>query len=649
MNHRLTAPKIRLLLPALAILSAIGLIHSLPPIRLDLTENDLYTLSRGTRHILAQLEEPITLEFYFSNRATKDMPILRTYAQRVRELLQEYERLGKGRVTLQTIDPEPFSEAEDQAMARGLRGVRLVPGTPEVYFGVAAVTSEDETAVIPFFNQEREAYLEYDISELLVQVSRDHAPRLAVYAEPDLLVRGGINPFKHEPQDPWVAMEKIAQFYDVTWLPEDFQAIPKNSDLLVLIHPKALSEPALYAVDQFVVGGGNALLFVDPYAELDGPPAFVQPGRKKSSDLNRLFRAWGFEQIPAKFVGDDHYATSVRIAEGRPASRHLGVLTLDSTAFEDNVIAANLDKLMLSSAGAFRPLPETSIRFTPLIHSSEQSMLMPTVALDYLFDPAILYDAFKPSGQSFILAAQVEGRLSSAFPEGAPNPDPAVQIGGNADLDAHSAPRRGAASTPHLNQADDPSQVLVVGDSDFLANRLWTRVQTGPDGNRITTPFADNAAFLINAIDHLTGHPDLISIRGRGRYERPFERVERLRREAEKQLQAKLETLQQKLETTERKLARLESRKNAGATGRSGETGGLTPQQQETLNAFRQQRLQIRQELRRLQHRLNQEIEALGTRLKLINILLVPLLLTLAVLVLHVGRKFRRAYSQPTG
>lgn len=589
------------LMLALALFGAAAMTLHLPSIRIDLTESKLYTLSPGTRHLLTKLQEPVTLEFYFSDRTTKDMPGLRAYARRIRDFLQEYERIAKGTITVVEIDPEPFSEAEDRALAYGLRDVRPVPGAAAIYFGLAALTQSGKRAVIPFFNQEREAYLEYDISELLVQVSRSSIPHLAIYAEPDLLVRGGINPWNREPQVPWVAADKLASFYAVTWLDKHFQSIPEETELLVLIHPKGLAEPSLYAIDQFVLRGGKALIFVDPYAELDGPPRFVAPDRSKSSDLNRLFRAWGFEHSADRFVGDERYATQVTIAQGRPPARHLGVLSLDRSALSEDITLASLDRLVLSSAGAIRPLPGANIRFLPLISSSDRSMEMPIVALDYLFDPAILYDAFKPSGQSFTLAARIEGRLKSAFPDGPP-PGSAFQ-------------------PPHLSQAKVLSRLLVVGDSDLLANRLWVRIQPGPDEGRMEVPFTDNGAFLINAIDHLTGNPELLSIRGRGQDERRFERVEALRRQAETQFQTKLEQLQQQLEAAERKLAELKTP--------TGET-----------EAFQQERLKVRKELRQLQYQFNRAIEALGTRLKLINILLAPLLLTLCLLALAAGGRW---------
>ncbi len=592
------------------------LISQLPDLRLDLTEEKLYTLSPGTLDILHRLPHPVTLEFYFSDETTRDMPLLRDYARRVRALLEEYQRASQGKIHLKTIDPDPFSEDEDQAVSRGIRAVRLAPGTPQIYFGLAALSGDKKTP-IPFFNQEREVWLEYDISQLLVQLIRNHPPRLAIYAEPDLLVQGGINPYNQQPQPPWVALETLERFYDIQWLPKAFEQIPESTDLLVLIHPKALTKKSLYAIDQFVVSGGKALIFVDPYAELDGPPAFVQPGRDKHSDLNRLFRAWGFEQTERGFVGDERYAS--RVTVGNRSARHLGLLTLDREALSDDVIVANLDKLVLSSAGALRPLPDSKVQFHPLVQSSTDSMLIPAAALDYLFDPNMLYEAFKPGGQHFTLIARIEGQLSSAF---------------------GAEPPEGIDSERHLAQGNSPARLIVAADTDMLANRLWTRLEASPDGEHLVVPFADNGTFLINAIDNLSGHPDLIAIRGRGRFERPFTVVEEMRHKAQRQFQTKAKTLRQRLEETEKKLAELET-----PSGQRQKT--LTEEQQQALQSFQRERLKIRKELRQLQHQLNREIEQLGMRIKLIDILGIPLLLTLLVLAIRWWPRPRR-HSQHT-
>ncbi len=592
------------------------LIGRLPDLRIDLTEEKLYTLSPGTRNIIHHLPQPVTLEFYFSDKPTRDMPLLRDYARRVRALLEEYQRLSQGNIKLEILDPEPFSEAEDRAVNRGIRAVRLIPGGPPVYFGLAAL-SGDKKAAIPFFNQERENWLEYDISQLLAQLAREHPPRLAIYAEPDLLVQGGINPYNRQPQPPWVAVESLTRLYEVHWLAKDFDRMPPDTELLVLIHPKALPEKSLYAVDQFVLAGGKALIFVDPYAEQDGPPAFVQPGRDKHSDLNRLFRAWGFEQTKLGFVGDARYAS--RVTLGSHSSRHLGLLTLDKAAFSNDITVADLDKLVLSSTGALRLLPESRIHFVPLVQSSPNSMLIPTAALDYLFDPGMLYEAFKPGGKRFTLIARIEGRVSSAF---------------------NHHPPEGTHPERHLNQSGTGIHLIVAADTDILTNRLWAKLETGADGERLVVPFADNGAFLINAIDHLSGHPDLITIRGRGRFERPFEVVEDMRRQARQRFQDKTEALRKRLEETEVKLSQLEEHSGEGKQT-------LSDAQRRTLERFRRQRLEIRKELRLLQHQLNREIEGLGTRIKLINILGVPALLTLIVLVIRWWP--RRRQAQRTG
>ncbi len=588
-----------LLAVSLSLLGAALLSPLLPSFRLDLTEDKLYTLSPGTHKLLASLKEPIVLEFYFSDRASRELPAIRAYARQVYELLKEYQRASK-QIQLRRIEVEPFSTAEDQAQERGLSGVRLIPGAPEIYFGVAAISPAGRKAVIPFFTRERERYLEYDLTSLLVQVTRTHPPRIALYAEPDLLVRGGINPWNQAPQSPWTAIEQVAKFYPVTFLEKGFRTIPQDIDLLVLIHPKELFETSLYAIDQFVLQGHPALMFVDPYAELDGPPRFVASNRNKTSDLNRLFHAWGFACEADYFVADATYATPVTVAQGRAPAHHLGLLSLDQNAFGDEALLAGLKRLALSSAGAIRQLDCKGTEvpcpsFIPLIQSSPQAMAMPKVALDYLFDPQILYEAFRPQGQRFILAARIEGRFPSAF----------------------ASPPEGAGTHPHLSLAQAPANLIVVGDSDLLADRLWAKSQTGENGERMLIPMSDNGAFLLSAIDYLTGHPELIAVRSRGLYLRPLTRVETLRRQAESRVHSKLAELETQLAATERKLKDLNDPKAL------------------------KERLRLRAEIRELMYQFNREVEALGNRLKLIHLLLAPAALTLLAYIVAFALRAR--------
>jgi ABC-type uncharacterized transport system involved in gliding motility auxiliary subunit/ABC-type transport system involved in multi-copper enzyme maturation permease subunit len=567
------------LLVSLSLLSAALLSPLLPSLRLDLTEDKLYTLLPGTHQLLASLKEPVILEFYFSDRASRELPAIRAYARQVYELLKEYQRATK-QLKLRRIEVEPFSTAEDQAQERGLSGVRLAPNVPEIYFGLAAISPAGRKAVIPFFTQERERYLEYDLTSLLVQVTRPRPPRIALYAEPDLLVRGGINPWNQAPQSPWTAIEQVAKFYAVTFLEKGFRTLPQDADLLLLLHPKELSEASLYAIDQFVLQGRPALIFVDPYAELDGPPRFIAPNRNKTSDLNRLFRAWGFECSAEDFVADATYATPVTVAQGRAPSPHLGLLSLDQNAFSEEAILAGLKRLVLSSAGAIRQLEcrreAPCPSFSPLIQSSPQAMTMPKVALDYLFDPQILYEAFRPQGQRFTLAARIAGKFPSAF----------------------ASPPEGAETRGHLNLAQAPAHLIVVGDSDLLADRLWLKK---PAEGGESVPVSDNGAFLLSAIDYLTGHPELIAVHSRGPHLRPLTRVEALRRQAESHVH--------------RKLAELETQ--LAATERLNDPEALTSAQR------------LRAEIRALKFQFNREVEALGNRLKLIHLLIAPTALTL--------------------
>ncbi len=568
-----------------------ALVGQLTYLRIDLTEEKRHTLSRGSLKILAKLKTPVVVKLFFSEEATREMPFLRAYFQRVREFLELYPR-ASDRVRLQVIDPEPFSREEEEAIALGLKPVQLTPSAPEVIFGIAVVRGERK-AVIPFLSRDQEPFLEYLLDERIIQVSRDRPPAIALYADPDLLVRGGIDPVTRKFQPPWVAVENLFRLYRVEMLPQPFRQIG-DVDLLLLIHPQDLPEESLRAIDRYLTHGGRALIFVDPYAERDGPPRFVDPKRHKASNLNRLFRAYGFEQIEGKFLADDRYAVRVQIGNGRPV-RHLAFLGLEGEAFGDHPAVARLRKLYVSSIGAFRKF-RSQTEWRVLLSSSPRSMLMPTVALDYLFNPLILRDAFKPSGKRYPLAIFLQTHLPSAF---------------------------GAEKGPTGNsERGQPARLLVVADTDLLANTLWSHVEKGPDGSVHFLPFADNGAFLINAVDFLVGDPDLIEVRSKRRLLRPFRVVEEKRREIERQLEAKRLQLRKLLQETEERLTQLRKSPEAAAQATS---------EQKRLE---KRRRELQRELRRLRYQLSEEIEALGRRLKLLNIVVAPILFTLLIALL---------------
>jgi len=577
--------------------------------RLDLTEQKLYTISDGTRQILGELDEPINLYFFYSDKSAKDLVVLRNYARRVEEMLKAYAQAADGKIKLHIVDPEPFSEDEDKAAEFGLQAVPAQQGGDAIYFGLAGTNSVDDHQVIPFFPLDQEEFLEYEVSRLVQSLAHPQRPVVGVLS--GLPLNGGFDMQTQQPSSPWMVMEEIRQLFQIESLKPDVDQIPDKVSVLLLVHPKNLSEQTQYAIDQFVLRGGKLLAFVDPWSEADHamPMPGEMVGEGKSSDLPALFKAWGFEMLPGKVLGDGAYAMSVSMGQGERPARHPAWLTLPRQALDPSDVAtANLETLTVATAGILRPLEGAKTHFVPLIHSSEYAMPFDAQRFAMLRNPQELMGELNPSGDRYTVAARISGPAQSAFPDG---------IEGRKD---------GLKSADNIN-------VIVVADTDMLTDRMWVQVQDF-FGQRVPQPWADNSAFAINALDNLSGSEALISVRSRGRFTRPFTVVEDLQRQAEARFREQEQALKQRLSETEEKLASLQNQDPAKALE-------LTPEQQATLQQFMQEKLRIRKELREVNYQLNADIEKLGRTLKFINIALVPLVLTLGVLLLWAWRRRR--------
>ncbi|WP_333687916.1 GldG family protein [Methylococcus capsulatus] len=577
-------------------------------VRLDLTENSLYTLSDGSRNILAKLDEPIHLRLYFSDKATAesnrpDVRGLRLYFDRVREMLEEMRSRAGGKIELEVIDPLPYSEAEDRAAAAGLQGIPLGPSGEKVFLGLEGSNSTDGRATIPFFEPGKEAFLEYDLVKLVHDLATPKKPVVGLVSS--LPLAGGFDPQRGDMGAPWTVYEQLSQSFDVRSLDADsLKAVAPEIEVLVVVHPKRLGEDAQYALDQFVLRGGRLMVFVDPHAENDGVgdprdpmAAMVTP---KASDLPVLFKAWGVEYKPDEAVLDRARAVTVNTAPGAPPSRHPAILRLGKPDLNAaDVITANLDTIHLASVGHFRPTTDGGSRLTPLLQTSDQAMVVPADRIRFLGDPSSLLQDYKPGGERLIVAGRLEGKFKTAFPQ---RGDPG-----------------------HLAEAKGTGEILLIADTDLLSDRLWVR-SSNFFGRKLLTTFAGNGDLFVNAVDNLAGSSDLISIRGRGTSARPFTKVEELKAAADDRFRSKERELQQELGETERKLAELQR----GKTG--DDTFVLSPAQRKELDDFLRRKLEIRKELREVRRQLDADIDALGARLKFIDIALVPLLLTLGTL-----------------
>ncbi len=586
--------------------------------RLDLTENRLYTLSPGTERLVANLKEPINLYFYFSQAASASAPPLRAYAVHVRELLEELASRSGGKIQLHVIDPQPYSEDDDRATEFGLKAVPVGSGGDSLWFGLAATNSTDGHAAIEFFQPQKEEFLEYDVARVIHQLAEPKKKTVGLLTT--LPMGGSFDPNGGGARQPWIVDTEIAELFDLKSVSATATALPAGLDALLIVHPKGLSPALSYAIDQYVVHGGHVLLAVDPDAQFDpSAESGMGAGGDKASTFEPMLAAWGVGFDPHQAVGDLEHALLVGNRGGGDPIRHLGFAGFgpDSLAKRD-VITAGLDTINVGTPGFLVPHAVAGLAFEPLITTGKQSGPIPTQLLQFATSPESLREGFKTANRSYVIAARVSGLFPSAYGAG--------------------PPAGVSAAEPHLAKGTQPANVVIVADTDFLSDMLWVRA-SGAAGQQFIEPWASNGDFVLNAIDNLTGSADLIGIRGRASFSRPFTRVDRLRAQADERLRATEVDLERELAATERKLADLQTRR----ADRSSMV--LTPEQTHELERFQDERLRIRKQLRGVRRGLDQEIEHLGTELKVINIVAVPALLSVVTLVV-LGLRRRRRHAR---
>ncbi len=612
------------LLMALALLLAVNIISdvSLKSARLDLTENQLYTLSDGTKNILKNIDEPITLRFFLSQKIATNLPGISNYTVRVRELLEEYQRAAGDKLKLVVVDPEPFSEAEDTAEGYGMRGIPVDNNNTTFYFGLAGTNSTDDLETIPFLSPNREEFLEYDLTKLVYQLGNPKQKVVGIMST--LPVQGDMTPpFSQDGAQPWMIVEQIRQLFEVRKIETDVETIPDNIDVLMLIHPKELSDATLYAIDQFVLKGKRAIVFADPYSEAYEPPSNPQNPwaamqAPRNSELNKLFDAWGIELVPNKVVGDLRTAQKVQMRKG---SRAIVInypvwMDLDAEQYfnKQDIVTAKLGNIVLATPGALVEKGDVPTDIIPLIESGDKAMQIGVDKLGAFAEPENLARNFKPEGK-FTIAARITGKVKTAFPKGKPEGD--------------------ETENKHITESAEDINLIVVADTDILEDKFWVRVQN-IFGQRLAMPHAANGTFVINALDNLSGSNDLISVRNRGSFTRPFTRVEAIQQEAEQRFREKEKELQARLQETEQKIRSLQNQKQEGNEFM------LNVKQQQEIARFRDEKIKIRKELRNVQHALQKDIERLETVTKFINIGLMPLLIGFWGFTLSLWNRQRR-------
>lgn len=597
--------------------------------RLDLTQNRLYTLTAGTQQVIAELKEPVNLYFYFSHdAAAKQSPLVLPYATRVREFLEEIAARSGGKVRLRVIDPQPFSEEEDRAAEFGLQTLHAGAGDA-LYFGLAGTNSTDGRSVVPTFQADREEFLEYDVAKLIHELGTPKKPVIGLMSS--LRMQGQFDPSSGQMSDPWPILSQIEQLFTVRPLTADVEHIDKEIDVLMVVHPKQLPTKTLYAIDQFVMRGGKMLLFVDPNAGADTSGQDPQNPlgaamANHSSNLQPLLSTWGVAYDPGKVIGDLERGLEVRTSMQSAPIRHIGILGLHHADMDPkDVITTSLEVINLATSGSLAAKPGATTTLEPLLSSSTSAAPVPAERFNALTDPSALRDGFRPTGIRYILAARLTGPIESAFPNGAPP-----------ELKPPAGP-----PIAHLAKSISPANIVIVADTDLLMDYMWVQTRELL-GQKIAQAFANNGDFVANILDNLSGSSALISIRGRASFSRPFERVEALRRQADDRLRAKAMELQSQLQRTETKLTELQNKRNDQASLL------LSPEQEQEIKRFTAEKTRARTELRETQRGLNVDIDRLDSRLKVINIAVAPLIVAVVGGFVLWSRRRRRSRGSPS-
>jgi ABC-type uncharacterized transport system involved in gliding motility auxiliary subunit len=588
--------------------------------KLDLTQGKLFTLSQGTRNVLKGIDEPITLKLYYTKLLGERSPQHANLFERVRELLSRYADLSGGRIRLELQHPEPFSDAEDRAVAGGLQGVPINSAGDLGYFGLTGNNTTDDQVVIPFFTTEREAFLEYDLTKMVFTLANPARQVVGVMSPLPL-------PFQQSPR--WAVLDQVNEFFQVLPVPVSYTEIPDNVDILMLVHPHGLSDATLYAIDQFVLRGGRVLAFVDANAEVDVMSA-GPTGPSPRSDFDKLLNAWGVKLVENKIAGDLDAArrVNVRVAGKTTVADYVAWLTLSGKNFDTNdAVIGDIGRINVASAGILEKTGAEGIEVTPLVRTGPRSMAIDAAKVAGQPDVVGMFRDFKPGGAPLMLAARIKGTVASAFPDG---PPPLPKPDGAADAPAAAPPK-----APHLKQSEKPANLIVVADVDMLHDRFWTDTRELM-GQRLLVPFANNADFVVNALDNLSGSDAMIGLRGRAQSTRPFRLVQEIRQAAEQQYRSKEQSLQAKLDDVRQKLEALERRR--GAEG----DVVLSAEDRAAIDKFRSEMIATRKELRDVQRALREDIDRMDAWLKFLNIAAIPLLLGLGTIVVTIIDRVRR-------
>lgn len=606
MKNTLSSALGLILVVAIIAISNLAASSLLRPFAIDLTEDGLYSLSEGTSNLLSKLESPVSLKFYFSRTDTKDIPGLQVLGDRVENLLREFDRAGGDKLEYDVYDPRPDSDEADWAGRFGLRPLPIADG--EAYFGLVAQSANGEDKSIPIIDFERQEFIEYDFAKLINSISQTEKSKVGIISS--LAIAGGpgapnpLNPSAPpQPSEPWVFFQQLREGFNAQVIEASDAEAVSGLDPLILLHPKGLGEEMLKAVDAYAVDGGNLLVLVDPYCQADIQFTGTSPNSgslNNSSDLNILTEKWGVTLEKGQVVGDPTLGTTVRKNQASQPESFLVWLSLGGgNAASEDIVTADLESLLIPWAGVLTAETEKE-GIEPLLWTSDNAKVFSSEEFDINGgDPSVLNKAAVVDKGKKLLGVRLSKKLESNY-----------------------------GHTPKAENA--VSNVLIISDVDFISDRYSVR-KRNIFGNIIVQALNDNLSLGLNSAENLLGSDDLIKVRTRGRFSRPFDKVEQIRQQAEAKWKNEEQLLVRSLSEANARLQKLQS-------SSEGDAQLINEELTLELEQFRQEKLETQQRLRVVRRGLREEVEGLGRKLFMLNTFLIPGLL----LVLGVGFYFRK-------
>jgi ABC-type uncharacterized transport system involved in gliding motility auxiliary subunit len=609
-----------------AVLLAFYVVTSAAKERIDLTSERAFTLSPGTKKILGKLDSRVTIRFYCTQGGTTMPAALRTYAQHIEDLLAEYQQAGNGKIVVQKFDPQPDSDAEDSARLDGVDGQATAPfGGDKIYLGLV-VSMLDQKVAIPWLPPDQERLLEYDISRAIARVINPTPPLIGLMSA--LPVFGSEpNPMMQRmgqaASEPWTFVSELKKSFTVREIPITASKIDDDIGVLLVVHPRDITETTQYAIDQFVLRGGKLLAFLDPHAYFDqkhDQMAQVLGESSGQSSLPTLLKAWGLDMDVNKVVADMTFAG--HNPNGAPMPTVLQI-TKDGVNGDD-VVTSQIDNLLLAFGGAFTGKPADGLKETVLIHSSPESQLVEGVTASIAAEQ--ITKDYKASGVDYAMAVRLTGKFKTAFPDGPPK----------APKDDKEEAKDQSKET-QLKESKTDGVVILVADTDLLSDQVCVQVQNFM-GYRMVRPINGNLNLMQSLVEQLSGDSDLISLRSRASLNRPFTRLKEMEAKAGRVFEDKLKELEEKKSETERKISALQAAK-AG----NDQKFILSPEQQIELANYQKTASDANRDLRTTQKKLRKETDSLEFWTKVVNIAAMPVLVAVTGIVLAIYKRERTA------